>query len=86
MWPAGGLTPAQAARYHARLSRMYADQATHFADLAVMYARRGERVALIGGGLVLLFAIFGVIGASSRSRGRAHDHVVGVDACDAAGP
>jgi hypothetical protein len=58
-----GLTPAQAARYHARLSRMYADQATHFADLAVMYARRGERVALIGGGLVLLFAILGVIGA-----------------------
>lgn len=57
-----GLTHVQAARYHARLSRMYADQATLFAELAVKYARQGERVALYGGGLVLLWVIVGVIG------------------------
>src|SRR5205814_306427 len=57
------LTPAQAVGYHARLSRMYADQATHFAALSTKYARQAEQVTLYGGGLMLLFAIIGVIGA-----------------------
>jgi hypothetical protein len=49
-----GLTHAQAARYHARISRMYADGATR-------YARKAERVTLYGGGIVLVLAIAAVI-------------------------
>jgi hypothetical protein len=48
-----GLTHVQAARYHARLSRMHADACGRFADLATMHARKAEIAARIGVGFAL---------------------------------
>lgn len=36
------LTPAQAARYHSRLSTMYATRARKFADRAIAESRKAE--------------------------------------------
>jgi hypothetical protein len=57
-----GLSASQAARYHDRLSRMHAGHAARFAALAVKYSRQTDRIALIGGGIALLF-VLSVIGA-----------------------
>lgn len=51
-----GLTHVQAAHYHARISRMYANRAAHFRDLAVAYAQK----AIIASRISLTLAIVAV--------------------------
>lgn len=57
-----GLTPVQATRYHARLACMHADASVRFAELAVHYARQGQRfsgVAIALGVLSILVLAVG---------------------------
>jgi hypothetical protein len=48
------LKPAQAARYHSRLSTMHARQSRRFADRAIAEARKAEIGCWASGGILAL--------------------------------
>jgi len=58
-----GLTSVQAARYHARLSRMHADTSTRFADLAAHYGRRSRIASRISICLAAVALVMAVVSA-----------------------
>lgn len=58
-----GLTYVQAAGYHARLSRMYADRAARFRDLSVAYARKSIIASRISLTLAVIAVTLVIVGA-----------------------
>lgn len=62
-----GLTHAQAAGYHARLSQMYADRTERLAAGAVRQTRRatiGNRVVMALAGIAIILAVVSLVTAA----------------------
>lgn len=56
-----GLTHAQAAHYHARLSRYFAREFQRYADLSTKYAMQADRLGRISLALMLLAVVVGLL-------------------------